>query len=587
MSEVWFPLLIDTGPDPIYDVNDKGNIVADWANNKIYTFGFADPFGPADFKLWAHDATTGAFIQSNLVSAICGISNNTILLSPSFCLGADGFLYTVTTNLDDAQANLRLSKISLSTMQETAAVTPYAITNLIGEGYTISYGGDWRLTPFRLTGVDYVALLLAGSDPANIEVLNSNLTSLASYNYSAAGGSAIALVAGEQPSSILQKLYLMTESSSSEDDITFVVATFSSTGPSLSDAVLVTLHATGIDATWTDTPDPDPYGLEFYQGDASLIFRVLNDADPAVSKVVKLSAATGAVLSTITIGTGIFDIYDPQFGQASIASDLSAGTLIVPSPTSMNYFTVHLTDFSSISGSSTHFDGQYGGIAQCSGWNGTQSRLLFYKTFFDGENDLSSAWPSGGWAVWGLDTNMAHRIGGTNFMLDCDELAFRTSRAFLAKIHTNSELEIGPFRFPEQKHADETSAIDSLVIGVSESLAGEDVVSDDWLIEDEDDFDEDWGDSVLAVDDTDDWGRIPGFPDYFDTELMATDDGMVPQFPQVEQLEVIEELNSARQYSPQGTSAIMHRLKLKTSEAGHKFYFKYADIAGLLTGRHK
>lgn len=178
-------------------------------------------------------------------------------------------------------------------------------------------------------------------------------------------------------------------------------------------------------------------------------------------------------------------------------------------------------------------------------------------------------------------------IGGTNFMLDSDGFDIKLLPHILAKTHTGSELEIGPFRYPKQEHADETSTVDSLIVDVSESKNGEPVITNDWLEEDEDDFDEDWNDSPLPEDDTDDWGLIPGLPDLFDTELMSTDDGMSPQFQGVEILTAVEEFNASRKYEPVGFSAIMHRLKFKTSAVGHKFYIKVIDIAGLLTGRHK
>jgi hypothetical protein len=184
-------------------------------------------------------------------------------------------------------------------------------------------------------------------------------------------------------------------------------------------------------------------------------------------------------------------------------------------------------------------------------------------------------------------------VGATNFMLDViafdEQVSEFPKKHFLETTDTGSEIHIGPFRYAEQKAADETSSIDGMVVGVSESRNGEPVQTDDWLLSDEHNFHEDFnGDgSDDEEEEFEDWGYIPGFPDLFNTELMNTDDGRAPQYQGVDPLTTVEEFDAARKYETQGFSSIMHRVRFYTSEAGHKFYIKMIDIAGLLTGRHR
>lgn len=149
----------------------------------------------------------------------------------------------------------------------------------------------------------------------------------------------------------------------------------------------------------------------------------------------------------------------------------------------------------------------------------------------------------------------------------------------------NSCIELGPFRFAEQRQADETAAISSLILGISQQAIGI-IVEEDWNTST--DADEDWNDEVDQDGDDiyEDWSEGSGDSDDFTLQLRSTDDGISAQFQGDETLDVIEDFGSSKQYSPIGYSAIYHRLHICAREVDEYWAVKTIDIAGVLTGRH-
>lgn len=145
------------------------------------------------------------------------------------------------------------------------------------------------------------------------------------------------------------------------------------------------------------------------------------------------------------------------------------------------------------------------------------------------------------------------------------------------KLGLNSEIELGPYRFAEQQNPDEQSAITGFILGLQQaSLVAE---IEDWNILS---GEEDWNDDPESYED---WGANFGIPNVFDLHLMATDDGVQPQEQGEELLTAIKDDGSTKQYSPNGYSAIMHRIRITADDPGESYAIKYIDIAGMLTGR--
>lgn len=152
----------------------------------------------------------------------------------------------------------------------------------------------------------------------------------------------------------------------------------------------------------------------------------------------------------------------------------------------------------------------------------------------------------------------------------------------------NSVLELGPFRFAEQKESDETSMITTLVVGLTEVDIGI-VVEIDMATEPDSTIDMSTLVDVLGDDIEVDMGEGVGNSDDFTLHLLGNDDGSTyPGAPiefKPEELEPIEDRGSTKQYSPLGYSFIYHRVRLSALDIDDKFEVKFVDISGQLTGR--
>lgn len=164
----------------------------------------------------------------------------------------------------------------------------------------------------------------------------------------------------------------------------------------------------------------------------------------------------------------------------------------------------------------------------------------------------------------------------------CDQSGYLPQRAViyrLPQVGLNSVIDVGPFRFAQQQQSDETSMITSLVTGISPS----DTFSsyEDYNSEGSAD-DEDW--NALA-DSIEDWGSGSAQQNIFDLFMLTTDDGITAQIQGYETLFLINAPGAANQYSCEGYSGLMHRLRFSATNPGQSFNLKYVDISGALTGR--
>lgn len=144
------------------------------------------------------------------------------------------------------------------------------------------------------------------------------------------------------------------------------------------------------------------------------------------------------------------------------------------------------------------------------------------------------------------------------------------------KIGLNSVLTIGPFRFTDQTQADETSAISSLIVGLSSTSNF--TITEDWNIMS---GNEDWNTETGF----EDWGSGNTLPNVFNLTLSDTDDGINSPIQGDEFLPVFKDLGSSLQYAPIGYSSSYHNLTLSATNSGEAFALKFCFMAGQLTGR--
>lgn len=180
-------------------------------------------------------------------------------------------------------------------------------------------------------------------------------------------------------------------------------------------------------------------------------------------------------------------------------------------------------------------------------------------------------------------------IGGSGMQLEPVGCIITAQVHALEVRDINSVLELGPFRFVEQKDSDETSMVTTLVIGLTECDIGLLVEVDMALLTGS--VDMATLVDVLGDDIEIDMGEGVGNSDDFTLELLGNNDASTyPSAPiefMPEVLEPIEDRGSVKQYSPMGYSFISHRVRLKATEIDEKFAVKYVDLSGQLTGRLK
>lgn len=176
-----------------------------------------------------------------------------------------------------------------------------------------------------------------------------------------------------------------------------------------------------------------------------------------------------------------------------------------------------------------------------------------------------------------MDVSGSPIIGGTYMNLDTSGgIEIIAIPYTLPKISLASSVEIGPFRFVAQVQADETSAVSTIILGLTATSNFS--ITEDWNTLS---GSEDWN----ALSGTEDWGSGNTVPNVFELTLSDTDDGVNAPLQGNETLEVFSNLGASLTYSPMGNSSVYHNLTLNTAEANQAFAVKFVDFTGLLTGR--
>jgi len=414
--------------------NEPAVIVPSFATGKIFShYKFADEFpnpGTWDDIINVHSSADGSSLGFAFLRDICAISANSLLCSPAFVLGTDGYLYAITTTGADVggfwwNAAMKLSKIDQATLTEVDTLVPYAVAN----NYNTSDTDAFRLVAFELNGTNYLAIFLVNNNPNNVEIINvDTMTSVTTNDYSTVTYN-IWPVVGEQPSGTSQALYFLRNETSGTADPAIIKLTF--TEPATIALVTVdTYTSADFDAGWPVTQGQAGQ-LMYDTSDASLIFWVGKLAPAALqgtepSYLVKVNKSTGAIVWK----TGLPNT-PAQLTFASCISNLSEGTLVwVPSNQNFQvgytfpwsnpaneaaYLTFDLSDGTYDVAFSPYFDDCYfvtpltsNAEQIASFWDSDERKLIFY-VIYQGNYDYYSTSPvwDGGWAMFSLDEQPA------------------------------------------------------------------------------------------------------------------------------------------------------------------------------------
>jgi hypothetical protein len=144
-------------------------------------------------------------------------------------------------------------------------------------------------------------------------------------------------------------------------------------------------------------------------------------------------------------------------------------------------------------------------------------------------------------------------------------------------IGLNATLSLGPFRYTNQVDSDQTSNIQSMSIGLTQTSSF--VIQEDWQTEP--DSDEDWNNESGF----EDWGSGNTAPNVFTLSLRNSDDGINAPIQGDEELMVLQDMGSSLRYAPMEYSSVYHILNFSAVEIGEAFAVKFVDMSGQLTGR--
>jgi len=213
-------------------------------------------------------------------------------------------------------------------------------------------------------------------------------------------------------------------------------------------------------------------------------------------------------------------------------------------------------------------------------------------------SDFATFWqpaftlPSSGQYI-DTDANITWIFSSLIKMADLDETSFNNlspgyytinaDLSYTLYVAVNSPLDsliqVGLFRFQEQKYDDELSLVTNVAIGV-------DAVPGDPIFEDyntESDIVEDWGDAGIVTT-FEDWGF--GFVQVtsFSAAIIGTLDGQTQWQDQRADL-ILETNGGSKQYFSGTATGAYHILEMSALNVNETFHLKSLDISGSLAGR--
>lgn len=351
-------------------VSNSDQVWPDWAGGQIYSCYNSFSSG----KFLNNSLADGSLTNSKTIASTLGVSGNANVMTRSGCM-VGGNLYVNT--VDNSFANLKLSKIDLSTLTETATLA----TTLSGVS---SSGDDVHYLSFSIGGTDYIASALEfSSNNPNFEVINgTTMASLATGQYPQ-GDSAIWMVPGGVVGTVAT-FWIWTWQGYNLPYL--VKVTFNTSGNVLSlTQIGIAVNYTTIDANGTTFDDFTNLMFDSSDGNVLVFSQIGDSALGRVAYLSKFDVTTALPLWNKKLTPELnFD----EYGSVNNANSVINGTLAYYDALSV-YHEVGTSDGTdSFSFAQQHF--YFGGGDFI--WD--QASRLFI--FLDDGNFLDSY----GWAVW-------------------------------------------------------------------------------------------------------------------------------------------------------------------------------------------
>jgi hypothetical protein len=349
------------------------SVVPDRAGGRIVAFQYA----PNPTYLGLFNYTTGARLSETNFAAIGVVSGTDTVADRSFCVGADGFLYVISSTYANDQGDAHVSKINLGTLLEVAAVRPTLLSNT--GNYSSTF--DFYLVPFQSAGVQYLALVQENSSATNVEIIDaSTMTSVAAGIYPNSGDRIIPCPGGANAGEV----YVLTTNWGSPtnchlDKVVYTV------GGGLVMTTVATIAPTDFVAAWTDINNTG--SMVYDPGDGTLCTWAEGDDG---GYMFKLNKATGAV---------VWRAFDKTTTDYFSGTNLQ-GSLISGSLANLEVLnTVTLTDLTDGSSSSQVFNQHATWDYTCQVWNGDNRTVIVA--------DSGSLSGSGQWGILNYDAIQA------------------------------------------------------------------------------------------------------------------------------------------------------------------------------------
>lgn len=573
--------------------SDNFNICYNAVTDRVYQMGIpaSSQFGePISTK---QDGTTGELLLSVDFEASMPVSGNI-----RFNFGSIGICNIVTN-----ESGSHVFGVTENSSNTNRGISRWDVTDLLEDAHVlpavaIGTTHSTMLSSFTLDGVEYVAMAY----PARYLIINAaTMAAVFDSSYSVTGDLFYTIV-GEQPTSATQALYTITQSGTRLRLYRHIFngSTFTST------TLIFNWLASAVDPLWPSSfsSSPQPYLPMFDRSDNTIIMVVGQSgggSSDTSAYLLKVNPTTGAIIWKQKVPNNY------HWSMTSAPSVIDGTLRFVPGMDSEGY-TFPWTTPSETVGTTLVFDTSDGSFTEeiypefGNFGNANAQRAYVYfgdEDFFlvydaQGTNGYGNGWLAFAQAA---EPPEDATIGGSGMQLEPMGCIVRAQPYALEVRDINSIIELGPFRFVEQKESDETSMITTLVLGLTEVDTGLLIEIDLSLASDLSELNQVFGAIVDLDDQVDvlgddveiDMGEGVDNSDDFTLELLGNDDGSTYPGPPIEfkpeVLQPIDDRGSTKQYSPTGYSFLYHRVRLKATEIDEKFQVKFVDISGQLTGR--
>lgn len=387
----WFPLMLTDiqsadGENADCAMLASGAIVqltAFWSDGPVY-----------EDQIFINSNTDGTLQNHGLAQNVLLVSNNHAFdgANGGLCarMGQDGFLYvtTISTALFN-DLNYGLSKINISTLIETAFMTP----SVINEHDDSS---EAQMATFTIGSTQYVAIAQSGvGDPAYVEIINATtMVSVGSIAYADGNANLAGFVAGRAPNGTSQELLIVHFPNLDLTHSIQIDSVIFSTMTGLSTSMLCRLAPSQFNPAWTNT-GPNVACVSYDPVDQNLIMFV-QDSGPQ-STLAKVDPDLGTVIWTIphpvqNVNLDGYTVPTP--------SDLANSRLFYPvfkNPATGDYKFVNTATGAAVNGSSLAHLVDMFGITPI--WMSQANQLIYFDR---GTGDFIPGVWDRGWAVFSV-----------------------------------------------------------------------------------------------------------------------------------------------------------------------------------------